>query len=129
MRRRRQLVRHRVTWSFIIPLRLEVVGQTTQEHELVQICVNFDTLVLEGRPKDMTVTEGRPNGQLRTNEKFHANLSNDPKVGRGLAAAAKLEKSEFVQTTDGPNMRNGTIRPLVNLSLPMKGYWSLPRKV
>ena len=24
----------------------------------------------------------------RTNEKFHANLSNDPKVGRGLAAAA-----------------------------------------
>ena len=38
----------------------------------------------------MTVTEGRPNGQLRTNEKFQANLSNDPNVGRGLIAAAKI---------------------------------------
>ena len=29
---------------------------------------------------------------VRTNEKFHANLSNDPKVGRGLAAAAKIRE-------------------------------------
>ena len=62
------------------------------------------------------------------NEKFHANLSNDPKVGRGLAAAAKLEKSEFDQTMAGPNMRNGTIRPLVNLSLSHEGYCTLAQE-
>ena len=29
---------------------------------------------------------------VRTNEKFHANLSHEPKVGRGLAAAAKIRE-------------------------------------
>ena len=28
----------------------------------------------------------------RTNEKFHANLSNDPKVGRGLGVAATIRE-------------------------------------
>ena len=75
----------------------------------------------------MTVTEGRPNGQLRNNEIFQAELSNDPNVGRGLIAA-KIFEVEVVQTMAGPAMMNGTYRPRVKLSSPMSGYWTLARK-
>ena len=77
------------------PLRLEVVGQATNDHELVQLCVNIDILGRVARPKDMTVAEGRRNGQARPNEKITASLGNDPNVGRGLAAAAKIREARF----------------------------------